>query len=141
MISHIKIEDNVIVGKHTLIGIVKSGYSCPSLIIKKHVGIGDNCRIGCIRSIFIGEGTLIADNVTIQDCEHTFDGERSPCKTPIKFKGTVYIGDNCFIGRNSVILPGTFLASGSIVGANSVVKGIYYVPVRLVGQKAEVNIK
>ena len=35
------------------------------------------------------------------------------------------IGENCFIGYGAVIMPGTVLGRQCIVGANSVVKGVY----------------
>lgn len=33
------------------------------------------------------------------------------------------IGDNCFLGMNSIILPGTTIGNNCIVGAGSVVGG------------------
>ena len=35
----------------------------------------------------------------------------------------VKIGDNCWIGSNVVILPGTIIGSNSIIGAGSVISG------------------
>ena len=43
--------------------------------------------------------------------------------------GKVTIGDNCFIGMNTVILKGTTIGNNTIVGAGSVVTG--GVPIRL----------
>lgn len=43
--------------------------------------------------------------------------------------GKVTIGDNCFIGMNTVILKGTTIGNNTIIGAGSVVTG--GVPVRL----------
>ena len=37
--------------------------------------------------------------------------------------GKVTIGDNCFIGMNTVILKGTTIGNNTIVGAGSVVTG------------------
>ncbi|MCF8143878.1 MAG: acyltransferase [Deltaproteobacteria bacterium] len=37
--------------------------------------------------------------------------------------GRIRIGNNCVIGMNAVIMPGTTIGSDCVVGANSVVKG------------------
>lgn len=37
--------------------------------------------------------------------------------------GKVTIGDNCFIGMNTVILKGTSIGKNTIIGAGSVVTG------------------
>jgi acetyltransferase-like isoleucine patch superfamily enzyme len=44
-------------------------------------------------------------------------------KTDIAFLSSVTIGDNCFIGANSTILPGTRIGNNVIISAGSVVKG------------------
>lgn len=40
-----------------------------------------------------------------------------------RFLSTIKIGNNCFIGARSIILPGTTIGDNTIVGAGSVVKG------------------
>jgi len=39
--------------------------------------------------------------------------------------GRVEIGDNVFLGTNSVILAGTFVGDNCIIGAGAVVKGVF----------------
>lgn len=48
------------------------------------------------------------------------------------------IGDNCFLGMNSIILPGTTIGNNCIVGAGSVVGGIYPDNVVIAGNPAKV---
>lgn len=66
--------------------------------------------------IIIGKGTWIAPNVSIITANHDLDdlNQHSPGKD-------VIIGANCWIGINSVILPGVHLGEHTIVGAGSVV--------------------
>ncbi|MBA4283878.1 MAG: acyltransferase [Candidatus Puniceispirillum sp.] len=66
--------------------------------------------------IFLGKGTYIAPNVGIITANHDFDNlsKHLPGKD-------VTIGDNCWIGMNSVILPGVELGNNTIVGAGSIV--------------------
>ena len=39
----------------------------------------------------------------------------------LPFKGDTIIGNDVWIGQNAVILPGTHIGDGAIIGANSVV--------------------
>lgn len=66
--------------------------------------------------IFIGKGTYIAQNVGIITANHNLQNldlheEAKP----------VNIGTKCWIGMNSVILPGVTLGPHTVVGAGSVV--------------------
>ena len=66
--------------------------------------------------IYIGAGTLIAPNVGIITANHMIGslGEHAPGEN-------VVIGEGCWLGMNSVILPGVVLGPRTIVGAGSVV--------------------
>ena len=44
-----------------------------------------------------------------------------PAKTDLPLKGDTVIGNDVWIGQNSVILPGVHIGDGAIIGANSVV--------------------
>lgn len=69
-----------------------------------------------IEEIVIGKGTYIACNVAIITANHNFS------KLEEHFKGQpVILGKECWIGFNSVILPGVVLGDRTIVGAGSIV--------------------
>lgn len=76
--------------------------------------------LGCyyqgIGKIDIGKGTYIAQNVGIITANHDpadLDKHLEP--------KPVIIGEKCWIGMNSVILPGVTLGPNTVVGAGSVV--------------------
>lgn len=82
-------------------------------------------NIGCYfqainAHIYIGKGTMIAPNCGIITTNHDFyDISKSQ-------KGKdIYFGKNCWIGMNSMILPGVELGDKTIVGAGSVVTKSY----------------
>jgi len=50
--------------------------------------------------------------------------------------GPVSIGDNCFIGVNTILLPGTVIGANSIIGAGALVKGVFPAESVLVGVPA-----
>lgn len=64
----------------------------------------------------IGKGTWIAPNVGIITANHSFD-DLDSCDAA----ENVSIGEKCWIGMNSMILPGVVLGDRTIVGAGSVV--------------------
>lgn len=104
---------------------------------KKTLLIGDNCEFGdlthivALQSVKIGNNVLIASKCFISDSDHgVYKGEMQdhpltpPNKRKIHSTETI-IGDNVWIGENAVILAGTNIADGCIIGANSVVKGTF----------------
>lgn len=66
--------------------------------------------------IYIGHGTYIAANVGLITANHDLYDLSKP--TPGK---DIKIGKNCWIGMNSVLLPGVTLGDHTIVGAGSIV--------------------
>lgn len=66
--------------------------------------------------IIIGKGTYIAPNVGIITTNHDLNNldDHMPGRN-------VILGKNCWIGMNSVILPGVVLGDHTIVGAGAVV--------------------
>lgn len=75
------------------------------------------CYFQCYQAdIIIGKGTHIAPNVGIITQNHNLYNPdlHSPASS-------VIIGENCWIGMNSVILPGVILGDHTVVGAGSVV--------------------
>lgn len=66
--------------------------------------------------IILGRGTYIAPNVGIITANHKKDNldEHDQGKD-------VIIGEKCWIGMNSMILPGVHLGNNTIVGAGSIV--------------------
>lgn len=66
--------------------------------------------------IIIGSGSYIAPNVGLITSNHDFNNLN------IHQKGEdIILGNKCWIGMNSVILPGVKLGSHTIVGAGSIV--------------------
>lgn len=92
--------------------------------IGNNVGIS-GATIYARKGIKIGDNTLIGGNVKILDNDFhplEIEARNADIKEKIKCK-EIEIGQNCFIGCNSIILKGTKIGSGSIIGAGSVVIG------------------
>ncbi len=97
----------------------------PEILIGDNVSIQDDCHIGAINRIYIGDNVLIASKVYISDHSHgkvnSKDIELSPMRRNLYSKGDVNILNNVWIGENVSILPGVTIGHNTIVGANSVV--------------------
>jgi acetyltransferase-like isoleucine patch superfamily enzyme len=103
-----------------------------TLAAKAQLHIGNSTgfsgvRLSCWKSITIGNDCLIGANVLITDSDwHPLD----PAKrkeyghVPSVKIQPVKIGNNVFIGANSIILKGTEIGDNSVIGAGSVVFGI-----------------
>ncbi len=98
---------------------VRAGAICE---IGDYVSINTNNIIACHEKIIIGNNVQLSPNVQIYDHDHDFrhiEGLKSN-----HFKTSeVIIGNNCWIGANTIILRGTTLGDNCIVGAGSVIKG------------------
>ena len=85
----------------------------------------------CIVSgnVSIGCDCLVAKNVSILSGTHVIDGPGSIRENdalamklmPDTLNKEIEIGDDVWLGSNSIILPGVKLETGVVVGANSVV--------------------
>lgn len=92
------------------------------------IEIGDNTRIHgtCIHAknkIVIGRNCLIAANCQIIDSNaHELLMETPESRlSSIDFGKPILIGDNCWIGMNSIILPGVSIGDGAVIAAGSIV--------------------
>lgn len=88
-----------------------TGISGATIYAWKDIQIGNNCIIGANVKIFDTDFHPV-------DAGERLRGNRDAVKT-----NSVKIGDNVFIGVNSIILKGTELGDNCVVGAGSVVSG------------------
>ena len=81
-----------------------------------YMAVSGHCYIAAANGIEIGDGTIFAPGVKIISANHDLSDYNKSVKTrPIS------IGKHCWLGTNSVILPGVTLGDNVIVGAGSVV--------------------
>jgi acetyltransferase-like isoleucine patch superfamily enzyme len=125
----ISIGDNlVIVSEEKSTGITLFSKCKITTFPGANICIGDNVALsGTVitskKSIEIGSNTMIAPNVMIMDSDfhvHWPPERRRTAKTGVYDK-EVKIGENVWIGANSLILKGVCIGDNSIIGAGSVV--------------------
>ncbi|MGU9115897.1 acyltransferase [Clostridium perfringens] len=145
--SQLNIGENCTIKSSFLSNLI--GLSQRTIIVTRteeaEINIGNNVGISgatiyARKGIFIGDNTLIGGNVKILDNDfHPLEVEarNSDIKEKIKCR-EIKIGQNCFIGCNSIILKGSKIGNGSIVGAGSVVSGDYPDNVIIGGNPAKI---
>lgn len=92
----------------------------------------DDINIG--KNVLVGGNCKIIDN----DFHPLLASQRINQKVDDMKKRPINIGDGCFIGVNSIILKGTILGKNCVVGAGSVVSGIYPDNVIIAGNPAKI---
>lgn len=115
------------------------------------ISIGDNVRasprlhVSAVESITIGDWVLFGENVFVSDHQHgatsgdaSISPQIAPALRPLGAVRPVSIGARCHLGNNVVVLPGTVLGDGCIVGANSVVSGTFEGGTIVVGAPARI---
>lgn len=86
--------------------------------------IGENVR--AFSAVSSAEGYLIkvGDNVTLSSGVKFITHDNSAIKLykdATDFVGSITIGNNCFVGMNTIFLPGVSICDNCIIGAGSVV--------------------
>lgn len=69
--------------------------------------------------IYVGDRVMFGSNVTIATANHPIEpGLRSKA---MQYNKSVHIGENVWVGANTVIVPGITIGKNSVIGAGSVV--------------------
>ncbi|ULO08640.1 acyltransferase [Paenibacillus sp. 19GGS1-52] len=109
------------------------------LVIGNNVFFNNGCIVTCHERIKIGDNCLFGPNVLFYDHDHIYGHGKIVNKEGYK-KAPVELGNNIFVGANSVILKGSIIGDNCVIGAGTIIKGI--IPANsLVHQKVEVVIK
>lgn len=109
-----------------------------SLHLGKNSTIGDYSTLIIYGNMKIGNNVMVAANTTLVDSDHI----GNLISGPLKFQGikveNIVIGDDVWLGSNCTILKGSQIGNHSIIGANSLVKGIIPSSVYAFGVPAKV---
>ena len=107
--------DNVVIDDNVYI------FNLQNISFGSNVSINPMCYIDGYGGITIGDNVSIAHGATIMSSSHNYQGMNVPIKYQGIERGEVCIEDNVWIGAKATILCGRHVATGCIIGANSVV--------------------
>ncbi len=119
-LRNIQLDENVSLGKHGWFYIPLHNRTA-RIQIGSGTAIGNDFVITANDSIKIGSNCLLSYRVTVMDHSHATGWSVKPVSSGLTVGKPVEIGDRCFIGCNTVIMPGVRLGANCVVGANSVV--------------------
>lgn len=87
--------------------------------VGKNLFMNYNCMIIDVAKVTIGDNCMFAPNVAIYTAGHPVHPVTR--NSLYEYGVEVTIGDNVWIGGNSVVLPGVHIGSNTVIGAGSVV--------------------
>ena len=113
----LRTKGNVVIGD----GVIIAVHPGATLEIGRDTFINPNSRIIALESIRIGQDCAVAWDVQIMDGDRHYFLDEQGGKT--KNTAPIHIGDHVWVGARSLILKGTHIESGAVIGAGSVVSG------------------
>lgn len=110
-----------------------------------YIKIGDNVGISGA-TLYARSGITVGDNTNIGGNVKILDNDFHPTQVEARLAddkdkiGTapIYIGKNCFIGCNAIILKGSVIGDNCVVGAGAVVSGKFEDNCVIAGNPAKV---
>ncbi len=120
--SRIVVEDDVVID--AFVKLKASGGS-GDVVIGRGTVINSGCVLYTGNGITIGRNVLIAANCTLAPTNHAFADPDRPIREQgfQPSRGGIVIGDDVWIGANCVLLDGTTIGNGSVIGAASLLRG------------------
>jgi acetyltransferase-like isoleucine patch superfamily enzyme len=110
-----KFDNNITISKNYKFLFSKN------IFISEHVYIGPNATIYAHDNVTISRGTIIGPHITIYTANHNFNNADSIPYDKKLNKKAVIIKENVWIGGNVILLPGTIINEGCIIGAGAVI--------------------
>lgn len=110
--ENLHIYDNVVFECHSNFAKIETGKNCI---------FSFGVIISCSTQIKIGNDVWVGEYSSIRDSTHQFSIFTSLSKTFDK-TSPILIGDNVWIGKNSLILPGSIIGDNVVIAPGSVIK-------------------
>lgn len=102
------------------VNIEKNANFTPALSIGDNSGVGINCEMN--GKVIIGNDVMMGPEVVVYTTRHNFDRcDISMIEQGMKEPLPVTIGNDVWIGRRVIILPGVTIGDGCVIGAGAVV--------------------
>jgi acetyltransferase-like isoleucine patch superfamily enzyme len=96
-----------------------------TISIGEDTHIQPRCQFSAYKGpIEIGRSVQIAPNCAFYPYDHGFSSEEAIKNQPLKTKGGIFIGDDAWLGVGVIVLDGSRIGKGAVIGAGSIVKTI-----------------
>ena len=102
------------------VNIERNAVFSPGLKIGDNSGVGINCEV--YGAVTIGDNVMMGPEVVIYTSGHRFDRTDIPMREQGSTEPReVIIGNDVWIGRRAMIMPGVTIGDGCVIGAGAVV--------------------
>jgi acetyltransferase-like isoleucine patch superfamily enzyme len=112
-----------------------AAYGGGVLLLGARSFVGHTCTLAARERVELGEGTYLAELVSIRDHDHAVG---LPPASGVVEISPVSIGARAWLGAKTTVLRGSSIGDDSVVGANAVVRGDVPAGVVAVGAPARV---
>ena len=121
--TRIVISENVVIDSFVKI---KPTGGMGDLFVGRNTTINAGCVLYTGNGIIIGERVAIASNCTLAPVNHQYINKNIPIIQQGfgPNRGGIVIGDDVWIGANSVLLDGAVISTGCVIAAGSIVRGV-----------------
>jgi acetyltransferase-like isoleucine patch superfamily enzyme len=89
------------------------------IVLSADVALNFGCYIDGSGGVVVGERTIFGPNVVVVSSQHRVDGDR--IRDSGKTFAEVRIGQDVWVGANSVIMAGVTIGDGAVVGSGAIV--------------------
>ncbi len=121
--EHLEIKGNVELGARCTLAnnVLMRSHKRAKIVVGDDVNLADHVMIACNDSVEIGSNTEIEAYCVIRDMNHSFRGTDVHWRLTPHQASPIRIGENCFIGAHSYIMPGVSLGNGAVILPRSIV--------------------
>ena len=141
--AHISIGSRSLLAAHVSLSVgmapdqpLPPGATSPVLRIGDRCSIGRASHVVAHRSVVIGDDVITGPHCYITDQNHVYAEPSVPIARQWPADDPVEIGAGSWLGAGAIVLPGSHLGRNTVVGAGSVVRGMFPDHAVLVGAPA-----
>lgn len=109
-------------GENLRVHATASIRNAQNIVVGVNSLINHNCCLWCGKNshIYLGDNLLMGPNVTIISTNHGLY-KNKPMTYQESTEADIFIGNDCWLGANTVILKGVTIPDGCVIAAGSVV--------------------
>jgi acetyltransferase-like isoleucine patch superfamily enzyme len=115
--GHVELGARCTVANNVLLRTHKKG----KIIIGDDVSLGDHVLIAGNEYVEVGANTRIEPYCVLRDMNHTFHGTDVHWRLTPHQSAPIVVGENCFLGCHSYIMPGVTIGRGAVILPRSIV--------------------
>ena len=115
--GHVELGNRCTVSNNVLLRTHKHG----KIVIGDDVSLGDHVMIASNDYVEVGANTRIEPYCVLRDMNHSFHGTDVHWRLTPHQAEPIRIGENCFLGTHSYIMPGVTIGKGAVILPRSIV--------------------